>query len=87
MAKFEIRFKKSVAKDLKSIPSADLPAILKRIQSLSDEPKGLGAVKLSGYELYRIRQGRYRIVYEIRDTELVISVIKVAHRSVVYKNL
>jgi mRNA interferase RelE/StbE len=87
MAKFEIRFKKSVAKDLKSIPSSDLPAILKRIQSLSDEQKGLGVVKLSGYELYRIRQGRYRIVYEIRDTELVISVIKVAHRSVVYKNL
>lgn len=87
MAKFEIRFKKSVAKDLKSIPSSELPAILKRIQSLSDEPKSLGAVKLSGYELYRIRQGGYRIVYEIRETELVVSVIKVAHRSMVYKTL
>ncbi|MEE8365166.1 MAG: type II toxin-antitoxin system RelE/ParE family toxin, partial [Gammaproteobacteria bacterium] len=45
-----------------------------------------GCIKLSGQERYRVRQGVYRIVYEIQDMELIIMVVKIAHRSAVYKN-
>ena len=84
MAKFRITFKKSVAKDLRSIPPADVKRILQRIEILAENPRGEGCVKLSAQERYRVRQGVYRVVYEIRDESLVVLVVKVAHRSVVY---
>lgn len=85
MGKYKITFKKSVAKDLKSLPKSDIKRILSKIDSLSENPRRKGAIKLSGENLYRIRQGLYRIIYEIRDNELVVQVIKVGHRSEVYK--
>ena len=86
MVKYKITFKKSVAKDLRSIPSADVKRILKKIDSLATDPRAEGSVKLSTQERYRIRQGLYRIVYEIRDETLIVHVVKVAHRSSVYKS-
>lgn len=86
MAKYKITFKKSVAKDLRIISSSDITRILAKIDTLSENPRAEGCIKLSGQEHYRVRQGLYRIVYEIKDTVLVINVIKVAHRSSVYKN-
>jgi mRNA interferase RelE/StbE len=85
MEKYKITFKKSVAKDLKTLPKSDIKRILSKIDSLSQNPRREGAIKLSGQDLYRIRQGLYRIIYEIRDNELVVQVIKVGHRSDVYK--
>jgi mRNA interferase RelE/StbE len=84
MANYKITFKSSVAKDLRAIPSADVQRILSRINELAENPRADGCIKLSGHELYRFRQGNYRIVYEIRDGELVVVVIKVGHRSSVY---
>jgi len=86
MAKYRITFKKSVAKDLRVIPKSDIQKILSKIDSLSDNPRGEGCIKLSGKENYRVRQGLYRIVYEIKDGLLVVNVVKVAHRSHVYKS-
>lgn len=85
MEKYKITFKKSVSKDLKSVPKPDIKKILLKIDSLADNPRREGAVKLSGQDLYRIRQGLYRIIYEIRDNELIVQVIKIGHRSDVYK--
>lgn len=85
MEKYKIAFKKSVAKDLRTIPSTDVKRILQRIDSLADNPRGDGCLKLSTQERYRVRQGIYRIVYEIRDELLVIVVVKVAQRSAVYR--
>lgn len=84
MANYKITFKSSVAKDLRAIPSADIQRILSRIDELAENPRAEGCIKLSGNELYRVRQGNYRIVYEIRDGELIVVVIKVGHRSSVY---
>ena len=86
MASYSLAFKKSVAKDLRSIPNQDVKRILKRIESLRENPRVKGSVKLSGQEQYRIRQGVYRIVYEIKDKELIVLVVKVGHRSKVYKS-
>ena len=67
MGKYKLSFKKSVAKDLRSIPNSDVKKILERIDDLTTDPRGTGCRKLSGAELYRVRQGLCRIVYEIRD--------------------
>ncbi len=86
MAKYSLVFKKSVVKDFRNIPNKDVQRILKSIKLLCKNPRADGCIKLSGQERYRVRQGIYRIVYEIQDTELIILVVKIAHRSVVYKN-
>lgn len=86
MAKYSITFKKSVAKDLRGIPKNDIKMILGKIDTLIENPRAEGCIKLSGKENYRVRQGLYRIVYEIKDDVLVVNVIKVAHRSHIYKN-
>jgi len=86
MAKYKITFKKSVAKDLRTIPNKDVKKILEKIDMLTENPRAEGCIKLSGQENYRVRQGLYRIVYEIKDDVLIINVIKVAHRSSVYKS-
>jgi mRNA interferase RelE/StbE len=86
MGSYELVFKKSVAKDLRSIPKKDVARILKRIEALRGDPRGEGCVKLSAQERYRVRQGVYRIVYEIRENELIVMVVRVGHRSAVYKS-
>jgi mRNA interferase RelE/StbE len=85
MARYSVLFKKSVAKDLRSIPNKDVKRILEKIDDLSENPRGPESKKLTGKELFRVRQGLYRIVYEIIDSRLVIHVIKVGHRSNVYR--
>lgn len=84
MVSYSLRFKKSVTKDLRKIPNKDIEQILKCIESLCENPGSEGCIKLSGEELYRIRRGAYRIIYEVQDSELIIMVVKVAHRSDVY---
>jgi mRNA interferase RelE/StbE len=86
MEKYRITFKKSVTKDLRVIPKNDIKKILSKIDMLAVNPRGEGCIKLSGQEYYRVRQGLYRIVYEIKDDVLVVNVVKVAHRSQVYKS-
>jgi mRNA interferase RelE/StbE len=80
MARYELRFKPSVAKDLRCIPKSDVQRILARIESLRDDPRPPGAEKLSTQERYRVRQGVYRILYTIDDTVLIVEVIKAGHR-------
>ena len=84
MAKYKVTFKKSVAKDLRALPNQDVKRILSRIDTLADNPRGEGCMKLSGQERYRVRQGHYRIIYEVQDDRLIVQVVKVDHRSSVY---
>ena len=81
MAKYKVTFKKSVTKDLYSIPNTEITRFLKRIDELSDNPRAPGGIKLTGENRYRVRQGLFRIIYQIRDNTLVINVVKIAHRS------
>lgn len=85
MAGYEIFFKKSVWKDFESIPQKELNRILQKIEALSENPRPSGSQKLSGQERYRIRQGRYRILYSIQDQELTVWVVQVGHRKDVYR--
>jgi mRNA interferase RelE/StbE len=85
MAEYKVLFKNSVWKDFESIPKGELIKILERIDTLSKNPRPNGSQKISGQERYRIRQGRYRILYSIQNEELTVWVVKVAHRKDVYR--
>ena len=85
MAAYRLFFKKSVQKDFSAIPKKDLRRILDRIAALANDPRPPGCEKLSGQDRYRLRQGRYRIVYSIQDDELTVWVVKVGHRKQIYR--
>jgi mRNA interferase RelE/StbE len=85
MAGYEIFFKESVWKELRKIPKSDLKKVLSRVQQLGNDPRPMGCEKLTGLELYRIRQGNYRIVYSILDNELTVWVVTVGNRKDVYR--
>ena len=85
MASYSLEIKRSAAKELAQLPPKDRGRIVMRIQALAEEPRPVGAEKLSGQERYRIRQGDYRILYEIEDQVLRIIVVKIAHRRDVYR--
>ena len=85
MANYKVVFKASVARDLRSIPNADVQRILTRIDKLADEPRPTDAKKLVGAENYRVRQGNYRILYTIEDVIITITVVKTGHRRDIYK--
>ncbi len=72
MEKFNLTVKASVSRDLRHI--------LRRMESLRDDPRPPGCEKLSGQERYRIRVGWYRILYEVSDTDVTVVVVKVGHR-------
>ena len=83
-ARYEIRFLPSVRKDLRGIPHPAVRRILAAIDQLAEQPRPPASKKLSSIDLYRIRVGVYRIVYEIRDYDLIIVVVKAGHRRDVY---
>jgi mRNA interferase RelE/StbE len=85
MASYELAFKRSVAKDLRQFPKQDVKRLLQRIRLLADDPRPPGCQKLSGQERYRVRQGAYRIVYEVDDGVLIVLVVKVGQRRDVYR--
>ena len=85
MARYEVRFRKSVGKDFDPIPKRDAQRIVAAIASLADDPRPPQCKKLSGSEKYRLRCGAYRVLYEIQDDVLVVCVVKVGHRRKVYR--
>jgi mRNA interferase RelE/StbE len=87
VAAYELRITPAAAKELDALPrKKDRQAVVERIRTLADEPRPRGSVKLSGEEaLYRLRQGRYRIVYTIEDDRLVVVVIRVKDRKDAYR--
>jgi len=86
MAKYKISIKSTAAKELEDIPKKELRKIIKRIQSLAENPRAQGAQKLSGQEQYRVRQGDYRIVYSIKDKDRIIDIVKIGHRREIYRS-
>ncbi len=84
MASYKISIKRSAAKELEKIALPDRKRIVEKIRDLASDPRPPGCKKLSGQEKYRLRQGNYRILYQIHDDELIIMVVKIGHRRDVY---
>lgn len=85
MASYSVLIKPSAAKELERLPDKLRRQLVKRIRSLAHQPRPVGCEKLTGEELYRIRQGDYRAVYSIEDAALTVLVIRVGHRRAVYR--
>ena len=85
MASYRLLIKPSAVKEIEDLPRRDRRRIVATIQTLSADPRRRGSEKLSGHELYRVRQGNYRIVYAIQDADLSVVVVRVAHRRDAYR--
>jgi len=85
VASYRLLIKPSAVKELEALPVKDRRRLVTRLQKLTANPHPPGAEKLSGHELYRIRQGNYRVLYSVHDQELIVLVIKVGHRRDVYR--
>ncbi len=85
MASYSLHIKSSAAKELAHISGKDRARVIARIQALAEDARPAGAEKLSSQERYRIRQGDYRILYEIDDHRFRITVVKIGHRRDVYR--
>jgi mRNA interferase RelE/StbE len=85
---YRLVIKSSAAKELEAVgQKADRARLVASIQALAAQPKPMGAEKLSGQiDLYRIRVGNYRVVYEIDNGQIVVTVIKVGHRKEIYRS-
>jgi mRNA interferase RelE/StbE len=84
---YRLVIKSSAAIELEAVgQKADRVRLVANIQALATQPKPMGAEKLSGQiDLYRIRVGNYRVVYEIDDGQIIVTVIKVGHRKEIYR--
>ena len=85
MASYRVLIKRSAAREIEALPLKDRRRIVARIEGLADNPRPVGCEKLSGEEKYRIRQGDYRILYQIVDTDLIVTVVRVGNRRDVYR--
>jgi mRNA interferase RelE/StbE len=87
VARYRVFIKESAARELEAVgQKRDRLRLVNRIRSLADNPRPHGSERLSGRSAhYRIREGRYRIVYSIAEENLQVCVVKVGHRKDVYR--
>ena len=85
MASYRLFFKRSAEKELRKIIPPYLHRIVEKIRALSNDPRPPGVQMLKGEgQYFRLRQGDYRVIYEVDDSARKITVIKVGHRREVY---
>lgn len=83
---YRIELKPAAERDLKRIPNADQKRIARKISALSEDPRPPGAMKLKqAKELWRIRVGEYRILYQVQDGVSLILIARIRHRRQVYR--
>jgi mRNA interferase RelE/StbE len=86
VASYKVLIKSSAVKELEAIPSKkDRQRIARRIGALAEQARPPGCEKLQREERYRVRQGRYRVVYSVDDAQHVVLVVEVGHRRDVYR--
>ncbi|MET3705639.1 type II toxin-antitoxin system RelE family toxin [Pseudarthrobacter sp. S3] len=84
--RFCVRYTAVAAKQIRKLDRQAQLRVLKVIEILSDTPRPPKGMRLVGGDgEWRIRTGDYRIIYEIRDQELLILVLRVGHRREVYR--
>lgn len=84
---YEVRFTPAVDRQVSKLPRAIRPKIIARAEALADNPRPHGVKMLTNAEqgTYRVREGDYRIVYDIEDDILLVLVVRVGHRREVYR--
>jgi len=86
MPEYTITFAQSARKDLERLSASIVNRVFSKIEALAQNPRPSGCRKLQGVEnLWRIRAGDYRVVYQVFDEELVVDIVAVRHRSKAYR--
>ena len=82
---YRIEFTPLARRQIKKLPREVQKRIIERVEELASNPRPAGVKKLvSGENLYRVRVGEYRAIYQIRDRELIVVIVKVGHRREIY---
>jgi mRNA interferase RelE/StbE len=85
---YRIELKPSAVRALTTLPKKDQRRISAKIDSLAENPHPRGREKIEGSEnLYRVRSGDYRIIYQAQAKVLLILVVKIGHRREIYRRL
>jgi mRNA interferase RelE/StbE len=85
VGKYSVELKASARKELERLPATLIQRIFPKLEGLASEPRPAGCKKLKGGQReWRIRVGDYRVVYTIDDEKLLVSVMRIRHRSEVY---
>jgi mRNA interferase RelE/StbE len=85
---YDVQFLPAARKQLADLPRQAQTRIATAVDALADNPRPAGCVKLAGSDnAWRIRVGRYRVVYEIADDKLLVLVVRVAHRKDIYRGM
>lgn len=82
---YRIIIERTARKEIQKLNPADQNTIIQAIKKLAEEPRPIGCKKLKGRTAWRVRAGDYRIIYEIQDNLLIVTIITVGHRRDVYK--
>ena len=82
---YKVLIKPSAQKDLDALPESEVVKILSRIVNLKDVPLPVGVQKLHDQEGYRIRSGRYRILFEVDNRLETVLIYRIKHRKDVYR--
>lgn len=83
---YQVLFQPSALRELRKLPREIQVRIVTRSETLAKEPRPPGVKKLKGMkELYRLRVGKYRMIYQIQDERLVVLVVRIGHRRDVYR--
>lgn len=83
---YEVEIAPAAKRQIKKLPLDVQQKVVAKLEELAFEPRPDGVIKLEGSDnLYRIRLGKYRIIYEIQDDLLIITIVKVKHRRDVYR--
>jgi mRNA interferase RelE/StbE len=83
--KYTVLIERYAQKQIMKLDKNIIPLIKTAIASLADDPRPYGYKKLKGENAYRIRVGNYRIIYEINDNTIIVTVVSVGHRKDIYK--
>ena len=85
MANYDLRIKPSAAKELEALQPEDRRRIVNKIQNLAVDPRPQGCEKLTGQDRFRLRQGDFRILFEVDDSLRAVTIVKIGHRRDVYR--
>jgi mRNA interferase RelE/StbE len=87
LSKYRVEIARRAVKALAALPRREQQRVRAAIDLLTDNPRPPGCTKLTGEDdVYRVRVGLYRIVYEVLDDLLLVHVVRVGHRRDVYKS-
>lgn len=84
---YQIELRHKAQRSLDKLPKDDFNAVISAIKRLADSPRPRGVEKIKSAGLWRIRQGDYRIVYSIAESQKLVTILRIGHRREIYRSL